>query len=94
MKNGVKHDVTFHNAERVEDTARPFRLWDTRELKNVPRRYYGDERRAINGALAISTWDLKVGRSIEVYDARTMRLCGVIVRRIDGLKFLSLKTDA
>lgn len=72
--------MTTTNGKRVWTEAdgeakRPYRLWDAANKRNVPHRYYGIKRNALNGALLEVRWG-KVGTALEVYDCRTGALLG------------------
>ena len=62
------------------DSPRPFRLWDANAKEHVRGRNYGSQKRAHDGALLVVRW-AKVGAALEVYDARTGRLCGQYIRK-------------
>ena len=55
---------------RVKYAERPIRIWDNERKRNVARRYYVDLLNAHNGALQVARWDLRIGESITVYNAR------------------------
>lgn len=71
----------------IKATVRPFRLWDPQTGALVRYRLYSDERRAHDRALTIARWDLKVGQSLEVIDARYGKLLGVYTRRVHFIDF-------
>ena len=71
---------------QVEDTKRPFRIWDSVEKRDVAHRCYGTERRALDSALLIVRWE-RVGRTLEVYDIRTAKWIGTYTRRVDSITF-------
>jgi len=70
----------------IEDTKRPFRLWDTVLKRDEPHRYYATERRAMDSALLLIRW-AKVGRSLDVYDARIARWLGTYTRKVNSISF-------
>jgi hypothetical protein len=70
----------------VEDTKRPFRIWDSVEKREVPHRCYITERRAFDSALLIVRWE-KVGRTLEVFNITNGKLLGVYARRVDSISF-------
>jgi len=70
----------------VRETSRPFRLWDSVRKKNVPYRYYGSARRALDGALLIVRWE-QVGRTLEVYNALTGQWLGTYKRGVNSIQF-------
>lgn len=73
--------------EKVKDTVRPFRLWDSAERKVVAHRCYATERRAHDMAFILLRWERKVGRAIEVIDIRFGRWLGTYVRRVNAVQF-------
>lgn len=68
------------------NTVRPFRLWDTKLKRNVPRRYYATERRALDSALVLIRWS-HVGESIDVYDARVSNWIATYTRKVNTIQF-------
>jgi hypothetical protein len=66
--------------------ARPFHLWDAKEQKHVPYRFYSDPKRAHLGALIEARWSA-IGVTIEVFNANTGRLLGQYTRRVHGIEF-------
>lgn len=70
----------------IEDTARPFRLWDTKNKTHVPHRCYSDSFRAHMGAIGLMILETKAF-VIEVYDTRTGEELGQYRRHVDGLRF-------
>lgn len=79
--------------DRIEDTQRPYRLWNEREKKHMPGRNYSDEVRAINAAWVLMYW-AAVGDSITVYDVRTARFIRQFTRRVNGVADYDPKKDA
>jgi hypothetical protein len=73
---------------QVKGAIRPFRIWDSKELRNVPHRCYSTERRALDGALLLVRWS-KVGLSLEVYDVNGGRWLGTYTRRVYSIAFQS-----
>jgi hypothetical protein len=51
----------------IEDTKRPFRIWDNKAKKHCIGRNYAYERNALNAALIMVRW-AKVGESLTVYN--------------------------
>jgi hypothetical protein len=72
---------------------RPFRLWDPKLKRNIPRRYYSDARRAHDRALTLCHWDCKAGEVIEVYSARNGLLLGVYKRGTGSVEFTRIRKD-
>jgi hypothetical protein len=70
----------------VEDTKRPFRIWDSTAKREVAHRCYATERRALDSALLIVRWE-KVGRTLEVFNIETGRWIGTYARRVDSIQF-------
>lgn len=70
----------------VEETKRPFRIWDSVEKREVPHRCYSSDRRALDQALLIVRWE-KVGRTLEVFDIRTGKWLGTYARGINSISF-------
>jgi hypothetical protein len=71
----------------VEETVRPFRLWDAVNKVNLAHRYYVHDRNAHLGALIEARW-AQVGTTIEVYNCLTGRMLGQYTRRIHSIDFL------
>lgn len=74
----------------VEDTKRPYRLWDVKAKKNIPHRYYLFPRKAHLGALIEVRWG-EVGTVIEVYDCRTAALLGQYKRTPTSVQFFDIR---
>jgi hypothetical protein len=72
---------------RDKETVRPFRLWDTKQRKQVQYRYYSDKHRAHMGALYEVRW-AEVGTCIEVFDLRYGKLLGQYTRTATSIAFL------
>jgi hypothetical protein len=70
----------------VEDTKRPFRIWDSQEKREVPHRNYKTERRALDQALLLVRWS-KVGVTLEVFDLRHAKHIGTYSRRVSSITF-------
>lgn len=73
--------------DAVKKTARPFRLWDSREKHMIPHRCYMLERSAHDAAYRILRWNGTMGETIEVIDIRVAAWRGTYVRRIDHIQF-------
>lgn len=73
----------------VEETKRPFRIWDAEKRRNVPHRCYITDRRALDSALLLTRWDSKVGETLEVYDVRGARFIGAFTRKANYIDFKS-----
>jgi hypothetical protein len=84
LKPFKPHDPDYNEAHK--ETVRPFRLWDSHANKNVPHRCYATERRALDSALLLVRWE-RIGRCIEVYDARTQRWIATFKRGLNSIEF-------
>jgi hypothetical protein len=83
------HRVATPNGKRTkiakgEQSARPYRLWDAKQKKNLRGRNYKYKYKAQIGAL-IEAKFAHVGTTIEVYDVYG-RLYDQYTRRPDGVK--------
>jgi hypothetical protein len=76
----------------IEETTRPFRLYDPSKVGYLPWRCYKYHRRAVIGALIEVKWS-KVGTTIEVIDVRNGRLIGSYTRKVNSVVFHSEKTN-
>jgi hypothetical protein len=65
----------------------PIRLWDAKARAYLHRRYYATEQRAHMGALFLVRWS-PVSTVIEIVDARTGRLIGQYIHRVNGIDYL------
>jgi hypothetical protein len=72
---------------RIENPARPFRLWDSVRKHDVRWSYYKHLNSAHNSALITVRWE-KVGRTLEVYDVRNGKLHGTYERKINAVSFI------
>lgn len=82
-----EHEEKFHWDKKVRGEAqRPFRLWDSKNKRNLRWRCYKTARRALNAALLEARW-LDVGATIEVYDVRTAKVHGVYKRHLHTVSF-------
>lgn len=63
---------------------RHFHIWDEVALRDLPWRYYADEKRAINAALTLLYW-LELGNSYTVYDSSNGEVIRVFARKIRGI---------
>lgn len=70
----------------VEDTKRPFRLYDPVKKSNLPSRCYKYHDNAIISTL-IEVKRAKVGTTIEVIDVRYGQLIGQYTRGISAITF-------
>jgi hypothetical protein len=70
------------------DTQRPFRLWDAQAKMNLPWRCFSQIQNAHKEAMD-ETRRSKAGRSIEVYDSRTMRLICQYTRTPTSVRIMS-----
>ena len=72
---------------QVEETVRPYRLWDSEGKCYVPHRFYATERRALDQALLLVRWE-KVGTTYEVLDvANGTSWIGTYARRVHSIEF-------
>jgi hypothetical protein len=74
-------------AQRIADTLRPFRIWDSRAKKHVRWRNYSDAVRGHNAALVLISWE-EPGAALELYDVRSGKLLGQYVRTPTSVKFI------
>ena len=70
----------------VEETQRPYRLWDANAKCSMRWRYYAKPQSAHMGALIEARW-AKVGTVIEVYNTLNGRLLGQYTRRPTSIDF-------
>ena len=66
--------------ERVEDTKRPFRIWEASSKTHPRGRNYVHREHALNAALVMVKW-ARPGEAFEVYDVRNGRLHAQYVRK-------------
>lgn len=71
---------------RVDDTERPFRIWDAKAKEALRWRYYAHLRNAHLGALVECRW-AEVGTVLEVYNVLTGKLMGQYRRGLHDIKF-------
>ena len=71
---------------KVEETKRPYRLWDAEAKEQMRWRYYSDPKRAHMGALIEARW-AKVGTTIKVFNAENGRLLGQYRRTANSVEF-------
>ncbi len=74
-------DIRTNDPESV----RPFRLYDTKNQRNVRWRYYKTLSKADDAALLESRW-LHIGVSIEVYDCRNMKVHSIYTRKVSSVQ--------
>jgi hypothetical protein len=74
----------------VEDSKRPFRLYDPIKKVNLRWRCYRYHRNAVIGALIEVKW-AKVGTTIEVIDVRYGQLIGQYTRTATSVEFYKEK---
>ena len=65
---------------------RPYHLWDEKEKKRLPSRFYGHVRRACDGAMSEAKWSAKIGTSIAVIDVRYGKLIGQYTLKVKGIE--------
>lgn len=70
--------------ERDRESLRPFRIWDQTAHRTIPHRNYKSAKAAIERAIVIAHYDLKVGNRFEVHNIRTGRQVGVFWRSAAG----------
>src|SRR5262245_2038978 len=75
------------NEDERGEAVRPFRLYDPVARKNYRWRCYADPKHAHNGAMTEARW-AGIGKTVEVYDARTGRLMGQYTRRVNSIDFM------
>jgi len=69
----------------IKPTKRPYRIWDSVLKRDVPRRYYATERRALDSALLLVRWS-QAGAALEVYDASIGRWLGTYKRGLRSIQ--------
>lgn len=67
-KNGAptKKRRGIAKSQQKYEVARPFRLWDRNEKRDIPHRNYSDSNRAEDSALRLVRWDIV--NHVEVHD--------------------------
>lgn len=83
----------MEEAPIIEETQRPYRLWNSEERRDEPHRYYATERRALDSALLLVRW-AKVGVTLEVYDCRVGRCIGIYKRGVNSISFTPASREA
>jgi hypothetical protein len=73
--------------EKVEDTKRPYRIWDSVKKSHTVGRNYSTAEKAHNGALLLVRWGT-IGTALEVYDITRGKLIGQYVRKPTSIIFL------
>lgn len=89
MKSAYAKVTTLRDYPRADDpdqVKRPYRLWDSKEKKNLQWRCFKNLRHAHMGALTEAAWT-KGDNTIEVYDIRVGGLRGQYKRHGDQIKF-------
>jgi hypothetical protein len=71
----------------IEETSRPYRIWDCKAKQDVRWKYYADPKRAVMGALLTAAWG-EVGIKLEVYDTTNGKCYGIIYRRVKSIDFV------
>jgi hypothetical protein len=75
-----------HEFPKDRESLRPFRLWDTKNKRQMQWRYYAHKHNAHIGALIEARW-AEVGTTIEVFDVRYGRLVGQYTRKLHTVAF-------
>ena len=66
---------------------RPFRIYDERANRDLPRRSYMTAARAIDKALVLLYW-LELGNSYTIYDDRSSRAIIQFTRKVNGIQVM------
>lgn len=90
-RDETEYEEHYHWDRDRGEAARPFRLWDSVNRKNLRWRNYADSKRAHLGALIEARW-APIGTTVEVYDCRTQRLLGQYTRRVDSIRFMGTQS--